>query len=183
MKFLKKLIDFIISIFDSVPKDKEEELVNKIFSENGINMLIRLEALILQIYKDQAGLPTIGVGHLIVSDAEKEEFKNGITKEKAIELLKKDIASVEKTVNESIKVVITQEQFDALVIFVFNIGENGFKSSSAFREINNAASFDIIGPLWKLWNKITINGVKQVSQGLVNRRNAEWELYSKGIYC
>ena len=76
---------------------------------------------------------------------------------------------------------ISQQQFDASVILAFNIGIGAFKSSSALKLINDpnaSTTYDSLESAWKAWNK----SQGKVSRGLVNRRNAEWNIYSKGVY-
>jgi GH24 family phage-related lysozyme (muramidase) len=73
------------------------------------------------------------------------------------------------------------------VILAFNIGESGFKNSSALKMINNSSLKSVNGygsveKAWKAWNKETVNDNKQVSQGLINRRKYEWKIYSEGKY-
>ena len=150
-------------------------------SDKGLALMEILEGKKNFIYLDQAGWPTIGVGHLLLA-GEKEEFKNGITDEKVKELLDRDMDEAERIVNKYVKVEITQAQFDALVIFSFNIGDTGFIFSTALKLINAKREMPEIEKWWKAWNKITVEGVKQVSSGLVNRREAEWKLYSQGLY-
>ena len=99
-----------------------------------------------------------------------------------MQLLKDDMNDVELLVNAKVEVEVSQEQFDALVIFAFNIGNGGFASSTALKKINEGRPLSEIEPWWKAWNKITLKGKKQVSKGLDNRRATEWVLYSEGIY-
>ncbi len=74
---------------------------------------------------------------------------------------------------------LNQTQFDALVMLCFNIGIDGFKNSSVVKIINGEqASYKTLEDAWKAWNKSQGN----VMQGLNNRRNAEYKLYSQGIY-
>ena len=95
-----------------------------------------------------------------------------ITREKAEELFRKDIAKFEKAVNDRVKVPITQNMFDALVSLVFNTGENG--ANSVFAKINQG-DFKGAAEAMKQINKVTDKktGKKVVSQGLVNRRAKE----------
>lgn len=164
-----------------------EERLRKSISKEGLEFIAKLEGCVKNaqglhiIYNDQAGRPTIGYGHLI-KDNEKSQFQNGITEEQAINLLKSDIARFEDIVNNSLKENVTESQFDALVAFAYNIGEYGFKDSTALKMINNKSDIFTIERFWKDWNKITLKGLKQVSDGLVNRRNLEWLLYLQGRY-
>lgn len=97
-------------------------------------------------YLDSAGLSTIGVGHLIMTpvDAHLTEVTGKdprnvfrLTDEQVNILLKADVSVFEKALNELIKVDLTQNQFDALVAFVFNIGVGAFKKSTILKRIND----------------------------------------------
>ena len=146
-------------------------------SINGIDRIKEHEALRLTKYLDQAGKWTIGYGHLIRAF---ESFPGPITEEKALGLLVADLAAAESAVNANVKVAITQEQFDALVSLAFNIGSGNFRGSSVVRRLNAG---DAIGAAaaFALWNKIEQGGQLVVSQGLVNRRAAEAQLFSQGV--
>jgi LysM repeat protein len=79
----------------------------------------------------------------------------------------------EQVVANNVKVPLTQNQFDALVSFAYNIGEGAFLDSTALRKINAG---DLAGgaEAMKLFNK----SGGQVIQGLVNRRNDEVRLFN-----
>ena len=100
-------------------------------SDNGAKVLILREGLRTKAYKDTKGIWTIGVGHT------GPEVVEGlvITKEKAHELFQKDVAWAEDAVN-LVKVPLTQNQFDALVSFVFNIGAGAWKRSTMLKMLN-----------------------------------------------
>jgi lysozyme len=158
------------------------------FSQNGLKLLASnsYEGDILRIYKDAAGKPTIGVGHLLTS-AENANGKidiagkqvligSGITEQQSLDLLAQDVKPAEDAVNYHVKVALNQNQFDALVIFTFNVGTGGFESSSLLTAINEKDIADIPEDFMK-WDKITKNGVHVVCDGLVTRRKLEIKLY------
>lgn len=92
-------------------------------SKSGINLIIQEEGLVLHVYKDQAGYPTVGVGHLLTSEEKSSGiFNNGISKEQAIELLKKDLVRTENLIKKYLVYPLNQNQFDALVSMIFNTG-------------------------------------------------------------
>lgn len=153
-----------------------------ILSEKGIAMLIALEGEKLTAYQDVAGIWTIGVGHTGLVDGKPISRGMKITQAQSRGLLKADLRAFEHTVNHIIKVRLTQAQFDALVIFAFNIGQAAFANSSAVHRINLGEPVERVVERIAVWNKITVNGKKTVSKGLVNRRNAEIALYSRGEY-
>lgn len=142
-------------------------------SQDGIDFIIKHEGFELEPYQDAAGLWTVGVGHLL-TDGEPVEK---ITEEKARELLAQDIKIVEDAINKYFKKFpLTQNQFDALCSLYFNIGIGEIKTSSVFRfwqqgKIEDAAE------AFLLWNKVTKNGVKVVSKGLIQRRKDEMEMF------
>jgi len=161
---------------------------NLSMSEDGINLLKSVETLRLQTYDDQTGEDisswvegaTIGYGHLIAR-SEWDIYRNGITEPQADALFAGDLEPFEAAVNNGVTADITQNQFDACVILAFNIGTNGFLTSSALKLVNdpNAITpYDNLEAAWKAWDK----SQGKVSRGLQNRRNAEWKIYSQGVY-
>jgi len=164
-------------------------------SDKGIEFLKTMEGCIKIngihiIYDDKNGKPvnlneplpkgaTIGYGHLIKQN---EDFKNGITESEAITLLKHDILTTEQFIKNNITTILTQNQYDALVSLIYNIGSKNFINSSVFKYINNHDFYNPIYPdlehAWKAWNQY--HG-KQI-QGLINRRQKEWNMYKNGIY-
>lgn len=160
----------------------------KRLSDKGLRLLEKWEGNILHVYKDQAGLPTVGIGHLltkrelmanaVVIKGIPVPLAGGLTEQQALDLLAQDVAPAEAEVNEHVKVPLTQDQFDALVIFVFNIGNGGFMSSSVLAAINAGKLSDVPADMMK-WNKITDPKTHQhvVCDGLVERRNNEIKLW------
>lgn len=151
-------------------------------SDKGIAMLVALEGEELTAYKDIAGIWTIGVGHTGEVDGKPISKGLKISQEKSRQLLALDLQAFEYTVNHYVKKPLTQHQFDALVIFAFNVGRGAFVSSSALKRINAGEPVDRVIERIAVWNKITLNGKKVISKGLVNRRNAEIALYARGEY-
>ena len=96
------------------------------------------------LYNDPEGNCTVGIGHLLHSGACTEEdkanhtneFPNGMKKNDALKLFEKDLSEVESQVKSVIKVPITQNQYDALVSFVYNEGINVFISSKLLKDVN-----------------------------------------------
>lgn len=140
-------------------------------SPEGVAKIRDHEGCVLHVYNDQAGLPTIGVGHLIVPG---ESYPGGvITQALADELLAQDLERTVQGVNECLAVEVTQAQFDALVSLAFNIGVGALKKSSVIRAINQKLPNDVIRERLCRWDKITRNGRKEVSPGLAKRRAEE----------
>ena len=153
-----------------------------IISQKGIDFLKNYETLKLHMYNDSAGHATIGYGHLIhygpiSNESSEKSFKNGLTKKEAENLLKSDLKKYENAVNKHVNVPLCQQEYDALVIFCFNIGIGAFKKSSALKVLNQH-KYKFVGNKMKLYNKA---GGK-VSKGLKNRRAEEVEIFNKGDY-
>lgn len=148
-------------------------------SDNGVKLLTQWEGLRLQPYKDSAGHWTVGVGHKI--DTKREPLlMNGITETEADNLLRADLARFEKVVRDSVAVSVpmTQNEFDAMVSFAFNVGAANFKASTLLKKFNagdKAAAAD----QFTRWVYITDPDTKEkvISFGLQNRRNNERSLF------
>ena len=180
------------------PEDKTDK--NKVtdmkISNNGIKWLKDKEDKVLNkqgnhiIYDDKTGKPvntneplpkgaTIGYGHLIKPG---ENFRNGITENVATELLHSDIATAERIVKNNISVPLSQNQYDALVSLAYNIGAKNFATSTVVRYIYNpkfhSSEYPNLESAWKAWNR----SLGEISNGLINRRQSEWNMYNLGIY-
>jgi lysozyme len=118
-------------------------------------------------YKCQAGVWTIGVGH---TAGVKEG--DAITEEEAQSLFESDCAQFQQEASKLIRVKVTENQFIALMSFIFNFGTEKFKRSSVLRNLN-AGAITQAAESFLLWNKA---GGK-VSNGLVRRRKAERALF------
>ena len=142
-------------------------------SANGFKLLGELEGIVLRPYRDSVGIPTIGIGSTYYEDGTKVKMSDkAITKERAIQLAKNVVKSFEAQVNKSILPTMVQNQFDAMVLLCYNIGESGFARSSVVRNFN-AGNIQKAADSFLLWNKA---GGKVV-RGLVNRRNIERTLF------
>jgi lysozyme len=137
-------------------------------SEAGIALIKSFESERLEAYVCPAGKWTIGFGHT------GPDVRPGmrISSEKAHALLGKDIAKFERCVNAYLAVPVTQNQFDALVSFTFNVGCENLKKSTLLRKLNDG---DDVGASeqFRRWDKS--NGVPLA--GLTRRRQAEMGLF------
>jgi lysozyme len=145
-------------------------------SENGIKNIINFEGLKLKAYKDSVGIPTIGIGTIAYPSGSKVKIGDVCTKEQAIEYLKFYMIDMEKQINSMIKVKITQNQYDALCSFCYNLGHGALKQSTLLKKIN-LNDFKGASDEFLKWNKA---GGK-VIDGLTKRRNAEKELFLEGL--
>jgi lysozyme len=142
------------------------------FSTNGLELLKKLEGFRAKPYADSGGKMTVGYGHLIVP-GDGVALGDIIDPVKATELLSKDVKYAVDGVNNNVTSSITQNQFDALVIFVYNVGVTAFKNSTLLKMLKAG---DVKGASEQLlrWDKV--NGVSV--SGLHNRRVAEQTLFN-----
>jgi GH24 family phage-related lysozyme (muramidase)/uncharacterized Zn-binding protein involved in type VI secretion len=145
-------------------------------SEDGKKFLKEKEGFRSQVYEDIAGHCTVGYGSLLHKgacvEADFTKYASGITEEQATELFEKELASFENTLNKNVKVDLNQNQFDALVSFAFNVGGGNFRSSTLLKKLNAGEYGKVKGQLNR-W----VNAGGKKSNGLVNRRKAEGELF------
>lgn len=138
------------------------------------SLLKSWEGFSLTAYADSAGVPTIGWGH-----THGVQMGQTVTTEQAEEFFLADIAPSEACVTTACKVDLAQNQYDALVIFVFNVGEGAFYNSTLLKTINQG-NLSAVPELMAQWRYITDpkTGKKVVSNGLVNRRAKEIALWA-----
>ena len=135
-----------------------------------------------KVYLDSAGLSTIGVGHLIMTPVDKHLTEvTGkdprvivkLTDDEVLKLLQLDVAIFERLINEEVKVELTQNQFDALVAFVFNVGAGAFKKSTLLRKLNEEKPKEVLAEFLK-W----VNAGKKYIKGLYVVRVAESKIFN-----
>lgn len=152
-------------------------------SKKGINLIKSYEKLELQAYPDFANIPTIGWGHTsTLSHKDLEYPRLVISKRLAEQLLKEDLIIFERCINEYVLVDISQNQFDALVSFCFNIGCEAFRKSTLLRLLNEE-NYESVSFQLSRWTKSTDpqTGEKVELRGLVKRRLDEAALFSSDL--
>ena len=137
--------------------------------EQGIALIKQFEGLRLARYLDAVGKPTIGYGHLILPN---ERFTRPLTPAEAEALLRHDLRGAELNLRKLLRVPVTQQQFDALMSFVFNLGAGRLRSSTLLRYLN-AGACARAADQFLVWNKA---GGKPLA-GLTKRRQAERALF------
>lgn len=136
-------------------------------TDRGLALIRKYEGLQLQAYRCPAGIWTIGYGH--TSGVTKGMV---ITRERAEELLKEDVRPCEQLLNK-MGVNFRQEQFDALVSWIFNIGSGDFVSSTLCKRIQNGSDDEDIADQIVRW--IYAGGKPRL--GLKKRRVDEANLF------
>lgn len=137
-------------------------------SAKGRAAITSREGNILKAYDDGTGVLTIGVGHTSAAGDPKVAKGMTITAAQSDAILANDLRSVEKSLYRLVTVPLSQNQFDALVSFVFNVGEGNFAKSTMLKYLN-AGDYDGAADQFGMWTKA---GGKTM-QGLVTRRTAE----------
>ena len=143
--------------------------------------IIELEGFENKVYKDSAGLDTIGVGHLIKeSEKKKGIYLNGkyidpykgLTNQQVLDLLSQDLGAYKAVVSDNVKVKLVDHQWKALVSFCFNVGIGAFQNSTLLKKINEKKWKDITQEFarWKF------SGGK-LDSGLINRREKEIKMW------
>ena len=137
-------------------------------SSNGTSLIKEFEGFVANAYLCPAKVWTIGIGTTVYPNGVKVKKGDKCTEEQAHEYLAHDMIEFEKTVNDSVKVPLSQNQFDALVSLAYNIGSGAFKNSTLLKKLN-AKDYAGAADQFPRWNK----GGGKVLKGLVRRRDAE----------
>lgn len=147
-------------------------------NEAGKNLIKEFESLRLKVYNDANGHPTIGWGHKL----KKGETFTEITKGQADALFDLDLMDAEWAVEQLVTVPLTDNQFSALVSFVYNCGADidaddipeGLGDSILLEKLN-AGDYQGAANEFLKWRK----SGRFVLKGLVRRREAEKALFLK----
>jgi len=136
-------------------------------SKEGIALLKKFEGCELEAYQDSVDVWTIGYGHT-------KDISEGmkITKEEAEAMLECELDEYEGYINKLVTVPLEQNQFDALVCWVYNLGPTNLKESTLLKLLN-AGDYHTTPNQIKRWNKAGGETLK----GLVRRREAEALLF------
>ena len=134
----------------------------------GIELIKHFEGCELEAYKCAAGVWTIGYGHIKGVTPE-----SVITQEQAEQMLVEELNEYEGYINNMVTVPLSQNQFDALVSWVYNLGGGNLKASTLLKVVNSG-EFNGVPEQIMRWNKA---GGK-VLEGLTRRRQAEADLFS-----
>ena len=150
----------------------------------GVIFLQQREGFSSTPYLCSAGIPTIGFGNTFYPDGRKVTMKDKpITRVFATQLFLYVVAQFVKDVNLLVTSDITQNQFNALVSFAYNVGSDidvdkiveGLGDSTLLKKVNANPNDKTIKNEFAKWNKA--NG--KINNGLISRRQLESELYFK----
>lgn len=143
-------------------------------SKKGYDLIKEFEGLRLKPYLCSANVPTIGYGSTFYENGTRVKLTDApITESRAMDLLKVTVSKFALKVDALVKKDITQNQFDALVSFAYNVGATALQNSTLLRLVNNNPNDGNIAKEFLRWNKVS--GV--ANKGLTNRRIKESALY------
>jgi lysozyme len=142
--------------------------------KKGLSLIAEFEGLSLKPYKCSASIPTIGYGSTYYENGTRVQMSDApITKQRAEQLLQHTADRFASKVANLIKKPVTQNQFNALVSFAFNVGSGALASSTLLKLVNVNPNDIMIAKEFLKWNKVN----KVPVQGLTNRRIKESALY------
>jgi len=151
-------------------------------SDNGVRLLTQWEGFKTTVYKDVAGLPTIGVGHLLTKDERASgkigidgkpiKYAAGLTHDEVLDLLKQDLHTFEIAVEGGVNVPLKENEFDCLVSFCFNVGAKAFLNST-LRRVLNDGGYDEVPNQLRRW----VFAAGKKIKGLEKRRENEIKLW------
>jgi lysozyme len=169
MKKLFVVVMWVLGIFAAIHFTERythiEENIMAI-AKSTLDFITKEEGSRNKAYKDSKGLWTIGVGHLIKADKQ-HLITATLTDQEVEDLLRSDLKWCSEAVESSVRVPLSQSQFDALYSLCFNIGEGAFRKSTVVRKLNEndlKGAADAI----EMWNKPAV---------LINRRKREKAMF------
>ena len=142
-------------------------------SNKGKAIIKQYEGFRAKPYLCPAGVPTIGYGATYYTDGRKVTLKDApLSEADADKLLDEMVVKYEDAVNRYVQVPITQNQFDALVSFCYNLGQENLRNSTLLKKVN-AKDYKSAADQFLRWNRA---GGK-VLAGLTKRRTDERKLF------
>ncbi len=148
--------------------------MSKTTSNAGLNLIKGFEGKRLNAYDDGVGVWTIGYGTIKYPNSVRVKKGDTCTEQQAEDYLRNDLAKFEAAINKLVKVPLTQNQFDALASFTYNLGETNLTNSTLLKKLNKG-DYQGAADQFLVWNRA---GGK-VMKGLVRRREAERALFLK----
>ena len=142
---------------------------NMHISKEGIALIKKFEGCELEAYLCPAGVLTIAYGR---TKGVKEN--DTCTYSEAEEWLEEELTEYEDYVKNLLKVDLTQNQFDSLVCWTYNLGPTNLKKSTLLKVLNEG-DYDSVPSQMKRWNK----SQGEVLEGLIRRREAEALLFEE----
>jgi lysozyme len=185
-KRYKKRVTLIMPAIDCTPRKyrkgksrggRAKRVLKMKVSQDGQRLIKWFEKLRLTAYPD-FGVWSIGWGSRANAN-----YPYTISSLKAEELFRKDIARVERCLNQLIiRADVKQQEFDAIASWTYNVGEGAAISSTLIRKYNLGEPDREVASEFLRWIHVTDpkSGKKIRKQGLLARREAERKLFLTG---
>lgn len=158
-------------------EEKKMEVSEMHLSDEGYDLLEKMEGFSPELYSLKDGGFTIGFG-FFVPYSEAGKWSKGVTIEDAERIMREKMPAYEDQVKQYINVPLTQTEFDALTMLAYNLG--GFaKATSIVNDINNGGDF---GMLQRDWMRFVHSKAPNVMKGLMNRRKDELRVRNEMYY-
>lgn len=147
-------------------------------SNHGTNFIKAFEGFSGTIYRDSVGVPTVGYGHTVdvrpgAIWVKGQHTPGRLTEAEATTLLHQDLNRDYAPTIRALNLPLNQNQFDALTSFVYNVGVGGVSTSTRIGRDLRAHQFRAAANGLLEWDRAG----GQVLQGLLNRREAERQLF------
>ncbi len=150
------------------------------FSAKALDLIRKWEGLRLEAYICPGGVPSIGYGTTVYPSGATVCLGDRISDQQANAMLVRECSVLCPKITQLLSVSLQQNQFDALVSFVYNLGLGALADSTLLRKLN-ASDFAGAAAEFNRWNKAIVNGRKVVLEGLTNRRRDERELFESPV--
>lgn len=139
--------------------------------ETGLNLIKGYEGLRMSAHYAPSEQWTVGYGHTSTA-----RHGMAVTEGDAERLLRDDVKPIERLLASTVRAPLNQNEHDALVSLIFNIGEDNWRRSTVLRKLNEGDKL-AAAQGFELWNKARVNGELVTLDGLVRRRAAEKSLF------
>lgn len=145
-------------------------------SEKGIKMIAKFEGFKSCPYLDPVGIPTIGFGNTFYPNGIRVKMTDPkITRAQGLKMLKEVVKQFEGEINRVLCRELSQNQFDAIVSFTYNLGIGSLRRSTLLEKVNRNPCDPSIPDEFRKW---TYAKGKRLN-GLIKRRDIEAELYAE----
>lgn len=165
------LLSGIGLIGNNIMVQKHRTAVTELSASNKVAEIVKhFEGFRSKAYQDTGGVWTIGYGHT-------KGVKAGdvVTKKRATELLMEDVKEAEESVRKNVKAPLSQNEFDSLVSFTFNLGEGNLRDSTLLSKLNRK-DYEAVPEELRRWRFDEGRPLK----GLTRRRATEATLWNNG---
>ena len=139
--------------------------------DTGLNLIKGYEGLRMSAHYAPSEQWTVGYGHTSTA-----RHGMSVTETEAERLLREDVAPIEALLADTVRAPLNQNEHDALVSLIFNIGEENWRRSTVLRKLNEGDKLAAAHG-FELWTKARVNGEVVSLDGLVRRRAAEKSLF------